>query len=211
MWVRCLGIIHAEKAGSLETYHRGDWCELGKAEARRLLAEGRIEIPELSSPDDQTMLMENCGLVIWEQKEGYEKVVEEYPALDYTLEKHKPELVYYKNIFWDGKSAIDPKLFPLGVSRLDSWQIAVPVLDMVTLAEDLGTEEEREHTKEVIYDLRVPVYDTGIIFARRSYHTEKLFDLWDPHDGNRELGFIRSLYQACPVLLTLPTNWRKDG
>lgn len=210
MWVRCLGIVHAEKAGSLETYHSGDWCELGKSDARRLLAEGKVEIPELNSPDDQTMFLENSGLVIWDQKENHEKLTNKYPALDYALVNDGPELLYYKNIIWDGKSNIDPNLLPLGFSRLDDWQIAVPVLDMTTLAENLGTEEERERTQEVIFDLRVPVYDTGIIFARRCHHTEKLFELWDPYEGNRELGFIRALYKSCPVLLTLPPNWRKD-
>jgi len=211
MWVRCLGIVHAEKAGALETYYPGDWCEVGKSDARRLIAEGKAEIPELNSPDDQTMLMESCGLVIWEHLENHESITKKYPSLEYTLAEGKPELYYYKNIIWDGKSNIDLNLIPLGIGRLEKWQIAVPVLDMETLAKDLGTEEEREKTQEVIFDLRVPVYDTGIIFVRRCDQTEELFDLWDPYEGNRELGFIRALYKSCPVLLTLPTNWRKDG
>jgi len=183
---------------------------VGKSDARRLLAEGKAEIPQLNSADDRTMLMENCGLVLWDNVNSYGKITKQYPALDYGLKDYGPEPLYVKNLIWDGVSKLDYKLIPLGFSRLDDWQLAVPVLDMTTLAQDLGTEEEREQIKEVIHDLRVPVYDTGIIFARRCPQTEKLFKLWDPYEGNRELGFIRALYQSCPVFLTLPVNWRDE-
>ena len=156
------------------------------------------------------MLMENCGLVVWDRVNNYKSLTGHYPTLDYKLRDYSPELLYTKNLIWDGKSALDYRLVPLGFSRLDDWQLAVPVLDMTTLAKDIGTEEERVETKNVVHDLRIPVYDTGIIFVRRSPQTEELFNLWNPHEGNRELGFIRALYQTQPVFLTLPTNWRNN-
>lgn len=156
------------------------------------------------------MLMENCGLVIWENVNNYKELTGCYPTLDFELRDNGPEILFSKNLFWDGESPLDHRLIPLGFGRLNDWQLAVPILDMKTLAQDIGTEEERELTKEVVHDLRIPVYDCGIIFARRSPQVEKLLELWNPHEGNRELGFIRALYQSCPVFLTLPVNWRRN-
>jgi hypothetical protein len=93
---------------------------------------------------------------------------------------------------------------------LDRWQLAVPLIDYTTLACNVGSEEERQCTKQIIHDLRVPLYDTRMIFVKRSPDTTALIREWreecKPGDDER-LAFLRVMYRRCPFVLPLPATW----
>jgi hypothetical protein len=100
-------------------------------------------------------------------------------------------------------------LIPVGLNLLEKWEIAVPISDYNLLARDIGTDEERARTKELIHDLRVPVYDTRLIFARNCVAVEQLFEMWHKEQGDERLSFLRCLYVVKPYVLALPSIWQR--
>ena len=93
---------------------------------------------------------------------------------------------------------------------LDKWDIACPLYNYDALALDEGTEEEREQTLDVIHDLRVLLYDTRLIFAKKCKQVDQLLTLWreDVNNGkNERLSFLRAIYIVKPLILALPSTW----
>lgn len=209
IWVKCLGVVHVEKGGELTTCRLGDWCKMSKGEARRLIAEGKVEVPDLGHQDTGALL-HGAGVFIWGNSDNVSRIEDKYPTLEIKTGE-MPEIAFPKTLIWDGVTQIKPQLLPLGYGRLEQWQLAVPVLDMTTLAQDIGTEEERARLKAVILDLRVPVYSAGAIFARRCKATKKLIDDWNAIPGNRALAFLEALYTNPNLFLSLPQNWVENG
>ena len=95
------------------------------------------------------------------------------------------------------------------------WEIAVPIYSYNKLARDCGTSAERKLTKAVIHDLRVPVYNPGLMFVERNERTEALMSQWITemsHEGfDNRLAFMRALYKVKPFILPLPTIWVKKN
>jgi len=100
-------------------------------------------------------------------------------------------------------------MIPVGVSLLDKWQVAAPLWDYEKLACHVANEPAREATKAIIHDLRVPLYDTSLIFVKRCGDTERLIEAWDwSADGDEDrLAFLRALYEVKPLILALPITW----
>jgi len=93
---------------------------------------------------------------------------------------------------------------------LQRWQVAIPLWNYETLAAQVGTEEERERTKAVIRDLRVPLRDTRLVFMRRCAQTRELTNVWREELTNstdERLAFLRALYRIKPVICDLPASW----
>ena len=97
-----------------------------------------------------------------------------------------------------------------GFGCLDSWELAAPLWRYGVLAADVGTKEERERTKALCFDLRVPLMEPGLLFARQCAATEQMLETWR-HEceggANERLAFLRALCLVKPRLLTLPRSW----
>jgi hypothetical protein len=109
-------------------------------------------------------------------------------------------------------------LFGIGFNLLSTWQVAVPLMDYKTLARDIGSEADRERAQETLIDLRVPVYDTRMIFVRRCPEGEALVETWSNMLAIGEeprLAFLRAVWAVKPLILPLPFSWMtadgKDG
>ena len=59
----------------------------------------------------------------------------------------------------------------------------------------------------MIRDLRVPMYDTRVIFAKLTPDTARLIKIWNEIEGDRRLAFLQALYKVKPFILALPANW----
>ena len=122
----------------------------------------------------------------------------EFPPFDRTLQ-------------WDPEARLRLDLVPAGLRFLDRWQVACPLWSYTELARDIGEEAEREETVRVIRDLRVPVYDTRVLFIRRCQDAESLMETWrreqEETRGDLRLSSLRSLYRVKPLVLALPTTW----
>ena len=121
------------------------------------------------------------------------------------------ELPYDRTLLWDPEAMLKLDLVPAGMRFLDRWQVACPLWSYTELARDIGEEDEREETARVIRDLRVPVYDTRVLFLRRCQDAEALLETWRSEQeamrGDLRLSFLRALYRVKPLILALPTTW----
>jgi hypothetical protein len=104
---------------------------------------------------------------------------------------------------------VRPDLFQAGFNLLARWQAAAPLWSYTELACHVGSEADREATKAVIRELRVPLYDTRVLFVRRCDDTRRLIELWlaECKRGDARLAFLRAMYQVKPVLCALPAQW----
>lgn len=203
VWVRAKSIVHAEENGKIRPYHPGDWLQIGRQQARDCLSRGEIEILKpvvLRSVQD----LSGCAILTTESmaEPDLSFFAGTFPGV--PIEQHLgnyPE--YNRSLLWDTRATLRRELILTGFELLYKWQLAVPLLDYNILAENVGTDEERQKTKAVIHDLRVPIYDCRVIFARQCKETRKLFELWD----GSQLGFLRALYQSRPVVNALPPSW----
>ena len=179
------------------TKHPGDWFELSKHDARNAQAAGDIII---HNPVYRNALVPpESGVVLTrEYKFSYD---------DLPFQVGEKIIPYSKTMLWNPDFKLDQSLIPVGLSLLEKWEIAVPVSDYNLLARDIGTAAERKQTEKVLHDLRVPVYDTRLIFTRKCIAIDRLFELWYNEEGDERLSFLRCLYAVKPYILALPSIW----
>jgi hypothetical protein len=212
VWVRAKTILNVDENGKMVRRYPGDWCRMGRHQAKQLLANDQVEILRstiLQSVQDLT----DCAIllngvvpedksVIVNTEQRRSMLASRYPGV--PVDYYKGYSDHGRFLVWDTSAELRYDLILTGFQLLKKWQLAVPLLDYSLLAEKVGTAEEREETKAIIHDLRVPVYDTRVLFVRQCRETRKLFELW-ADDG--ELAFLRALYQARPIVNALPPSW----
>jgi len=189
--VEVLRKTRIEINGYIRTYQAGDKVNIGKQYARQLAGQDRVklpdhvanrELPEQDLPVQISMMRPAPG-----------------------IRKHPATLV------WNGRVPLPYERIAEGFKLLETWEIAVPMFSYTTLASNIGTDEDREKTQAVVRDLRVPVYETGLMFLRHSDATEQLMRCWEDEeipDGDPRLAFLRAVYQIKPLILALPVDWR---
>lgn len=184
--------------GTKRSFQPGDWVMVGKQIAREWLEMGHAVDPFANAkkvdapPDTVGMMLFGAG-----------------DAPDIEVPKSRDgawELRWQKTLFLDTTAPVRVELIPAGFSLLDRWHVAVPMYDYRKLAADEGTDIERARAQAVLHDLRVPLYDTRMVFARQCEETERLLDLWGQEGGNR-LGFLTALYMVKPLVRALPCTW----
>lgn len=207
IWIRARTILHVEVDGKTQQIHPGDWVKVGKHQARQWLATNQCDIPKIGILK-AVQSLDDCAVSLrGEISQGIRDELERrYPGLDVTAGL---ELTDSRNLLWDTTVALLPELALVGFGLLSKgWQLAVPLVDYELLAEAIGSEDERAKTEAIIHDLRVPVYETGVIFARRCPQTRRLLETWQAEGGGK-LAFLRALHQVRPVVLALPCSWVK--
>lgn len=207
-WVKAKQTINRTNAnGLLETLHAGDWFEVKNMELKMLLAQGKIERVENL---DTVFDLSDCGVMvstgdITQAREWVARSYRDMPVESGDI------LTYPRTLLWDARTKLRLDLMPVGFHRLTTgWQIAAPLFSYGKLARDIGTDDDRRRTEEVIRDLRVPVYETGLLYIRRCTDTEKLMEVWRNErngGGDTRLAFMRALYRVKPIVNALPTTW----
>lgn len=208
IWVRAVTILHVSMDGKTQQVYPGDWTKVGKHQARQWLATGQCEIPRIGILK-AVQSLDDCAVSLrGEMSQSIKEDLEQrYPGLDITSGL---EMTASRNLLWDTRTTLLPELALVGFGLLSKgWQVALPLVDYELLAENIGDEVEREATRAVIHDLRVPVYETGVIFARRCPEVRRLLETWQAELGDRRLAFLRALHQVRPVTLALPDSWVK--
>jgi len=213
MWVKLKTIYAKEINGTMRQYRPGDWVEVGKQQAMRLLADGSAFIPDL---DITSFVGVGCGVVALGTLNGGVEGLQQQWGVDVLAAPAVPiPLPFYRTLLWDTRLSLTGLQMPTGFTLLESWQVAAPLHHYDTLANTLGDEAERERTAAVIRDLRVPVYNTVLIWLRRCEAAAALLAAWAEEyeeGGNRDLAFLRALYRTKPLILPLPFHWAtNDG
>jgi len=110
-----------------------------------------------------------------------------------------------------GLSHVPWTLIPAGFRFLQrGWDAAAPFLRPGVLAAELGTPAERKRTAAVALDLRVPLYEPGLLFVRDSKAGRALVATWRQEcagGADEKLAFLRALCRVKPAFCVLPYSW----
>jgi len=200
VWVQLQQVMHHEQHGQVKLYQPGDWVKVGKQLARQWIADGAAVSPypesvTVEEPEGTT------GIMVFGQGDAPEVGVE-------TSRDGLYELRWHKTCFLQVSTPVKAVMYAIGFGLINQWEIAVPLVDYRRLAKDEeATDEEKAYTERIIRDLRVPMYDTRLMFVRRCESTRRLFEVWESEGQYTRLSFLRSLYRVKPLVLALPVTW----
>ena len=202
--VKLKAIKDIEIKGEMRRCYPGDWVDVGRQTAERWIAQG-----EAWRPSGEITVPSGAGVWVRGLAVPGCKVLE---ALPYIEDDGKSNaLPYPRTLVWDPVLGCRHELLGVGFRLLNRWQVAVPLLSYEVLAYHLGDDEDRVRTEAIIRDLRVPVYDTRMIFVRRCAETVELVTRWlEDGSGDERLAFSRAVYAVKPVICALPTSWTES-
>ena len=212
MWVQLTSLQRLEKQGKMVTYHPGDWVEVGKQTAQLWLARGEARVPANKRPE----LDKGASVVVitGQPVEGYIKMFRDLHMELPVSVTEVPCLTSLLTLVWEPTVALRPELLSVGFNLLDKWELACPLRPYNDLAKDAGNEADRARTVEVVRDLRVPLYDTRLMFMRDCHNVRILLGRWNAEryeDGDESLAFLRAFYTVKPLMLALPVTWVTPG
>lgn len=204
-----------EIKGVSRTYHPGDCVDVGKQSALRWIIDGSARA--LAPQKFDAAELKGCGVVLMGDPAPAlaaqaSRITQYIPTLPITI-SDAPDLPYARTLIWDTAFPLRPELVPVGFGLLDRWEVAAPLASYDTLAIHIGSEAARQRTAAIIHDLRVPVYDTRLLFVKRCRAGRELLAAWaveretGDHDG---LCFLRALWRVKPLVNALPCTWNKQ-
>lgn len=206
--VRARVILYAiNTEGRQQAYHPGEVVYVGKQIAKQWVAEHRAEL--LPPPPDCDDMAFSCGVMVRtvDVESAQVALAGAYPQLSVT---QGSGLNFSKTLLLDGQLSPRSVIVGLGFNLLKAWQVVAPLWSYTELARHVGSEKERTLTQAIIRDLRVPLYDTRMVFMRRCSTTLALLDCWRDEmveGGEERLAFLRAIYQVKPTVCAGPTTW----
>ena len=214
MYVKLLVTKSIEINGKVTTFRPGDWVDVGRQSAMVMVSRNEATIPnteKLASllPKDAVVhfTKDTPKARQYETRLQNMSLSVDFTGSDSNLLSHSYNLIAFPS------AIAHLELIPVGFRLIEKWQVAAPLGSYEEMAIHIGTEEDRDLTKEVIRDLRVPWYDTRLLFVRRCSDTKSLFEAWNAEkrklNGKTDsrLAFLRALYRVKPVICALPTTW----
>lgn len=219
MYIQLKAVRYIRRAGVQVTYHAGDWLEVGKDVGKQTallwVAEGAAHMPQLPGGEGFRVLSAaadegaDWGVVV--RGGNLKDARKRLPTTRLRVVAGGKELPFASTLLWSPPAPLRAELLPIGFLRLErGWQLAVPLLSYERLASTVGTPQGRALTQKVVPDLRVLLYDTRLIFARRCADTERLMEVWAKESGNEQLAFLRALFAVKPIICALPQKWMGD-
>ncbi len=206
VWVQLRRKKRLDVAGSPRTFYPGDWVQVGRQTGRRFILDG-----DAIAPDEQIKSLNSTDVGVLVTGGPSDAGRDVGAKLGVPIEFNTPSCRWARTCCYDARlTLVRPGLIPVGFELLERWQVAVPLWDYKVLAQDVGTEDERERTLQVIRDLRVPLYDTRLVFLRECTESRALVAQWmeERMDSTEDrLAFLRALYQVKPLVLALPCTW----
>jgi len=212
-WVTLRETKDVRRGGVLRNYLPGDSVEVGRQTAIEWILDGSAEDPfgQIGPPLNYNQRSKEYGIRI----RGHEGQEDLTPLGDMA---HRVELSYgppavpYKYTFiWKPGKIVSSKLINYGFVRiLDGWEMAAALVSLKCLAGDIGTADEQALTKRTIGDLRLPVYESRLLWARKCPAAMAVVEEWarELEKGADEFhSFLRALYTQRAMISTLPVDW----
>ena len=101
---------------------------------------------------------------------------------------------------------------------LEKFEVAIPLRPYDQLAINEGTAAERKRTAALVGgDLRQPLYDDRVIFARDGEHLERITEALAVERESCHcakpcgLPMLRAIWRLKPLLLALPAQWVEEA
>jgi hypothetical protein len=206
VWVQLITAKTIYLDGETKQYHSGDWVNVGKALGLRMLELREARTTDITKLDIFNASGDNQGVYFAGNATRGKEILHKSlgPANWATA---PPIFRWSKVMYWDASTVPSLEVIPVAWDLLDKWEVVAPLYSYDKLATELGTKEDRELTKGVILDLRVPVYDCRVLFLRKCPATEELMERWAAEPGDRQLAFMRALWQVKPLIMSTPRTW----
>jgi len=115
-----------------------------------------------------------------------------------------------QTLFLSGSYTVPWDLLPSGFHFLRRWDAAAPLWRYGVLATDVGTKAERQRTKKLALDLRVPLYEPALLFVQANEAGRALMKAWRAecrYGDDERLAFLRALHMVKPRFCALPRSW----
>jgi hypothetical protein len=209
MWVRLKTIYYMEEKGRNVSKRPGDWVNVHKSAAMMLIARGQAEIPSYTDQPESVIAQNQAGVVVVGETEIPEHMFDSIVGLA-VKNSPVPAIIFQYNLIWTPSLPLRVELLPTAMHLLDTWEIIVPMWDYNELAAGIGSEEDRAKVKATVRDLRVPLYDTRMMFVRKTDSTERLFAEYvkELSAGMEDkLAFLLALYRVKPFIMPTPLTW----
>jgi hypothetical protein len=209
MYVQLRAIKDVIIEGNVARCHPGDWVEVGKQTALAWVAAGDAWVPEEKLAG--TLPADSGVLIVGD--ESARKQIGHLVDRE-QVRSGERALPFSHTLLWTPTAPFPRHLLAAGFHLLRRWQIVVPLWSYEELATTAGTEEARAVALDVLHDLRVPLYETRVIFARRLAVTRKLIDRWESwleELRDDRLAFLCAVYECKPVICALPALDRRPG
>ena len=218
VWLRAVSRVNqADETGTLKTYEPGDWFETSKQRAIELLETGQAEIPdEAKAQRALTQDLDDCGIYLREGSIRDARDALDGLKVDVIEYSGAIRVPFARTLIWHPRLPLQRKQIALGFARVEdtgtyaSWEVAAMMRSNEMLASEIGDKADQRATLEVAGDLRLPVYETGAVWVRRTNSTEALVRAWNAALETTdcdEHAFLRALYTHRVLLCTLPPGW----
>lgn len=199
-----------DKTGRPVQKHKGDWVEVGKQTAMLWLSDGSAvafdaELAKIMPANSGMVMSPSSGEPLKQQ------ITTTYEGLQVVV--GEPHLPFTRTVLWNTRTPIRHMLFAVGLAQLSKWQVAIPLFNHKLVASQIGNETDRNLTAKILPDLRVPVYQTDLIFVKKSKSTIALIELWleECKKGDARLAWLRALYEIKPLYTAFPASWWTKG
>ena len=220
-WITLRRVKNIRIRGELKTFHPGDSVEVGKQTAIEWVLDGSAEDPfgEVGPPLHLKDLQKR-GNLYGIRVRGEESVKSLAPlgGLIKQISFGPPALPYKYTLIWRPDIQTTSRVVRYGFMRVqeglpgeDAWEMAASLVSTSMLAETIGSPDEQRKTLQVIGDLRLPVYESRLVWVRRTDATLKLVAAWAAEveaGGDEYHSFLRALYTNAAWLCTIPGDWR---
>lgn len=211
MWIKLKSAQTISVNGTPTRYYPGDWIEVGNGYAHRLISQNLAEKPGvnvLSELVDYTSGMVVIGNTLTTNQQ--QQIQQTIPHLE-IIQSDTIDIPFSETLIYNTKlKKLRVELLPIGFKWLKSFQVILPLFDYELLAIHCGNSDDQLKAKEIIKELRVPVYDTNLIFIRRCDETKELISRWQQYKQeftDEKLAFLCALYEIKPLHLALPNTW----
>jgi len=211
-WVKTLKTLSRyDLGGAYRTYQPGDWFQVNNQEMLELLSREMIQTNRLDIKVN--FAGQDVGVAV-RSGTPTEHMLDNYGMQCIRSDAFK--MPWERTAFWNVKYPMTAEGVALGLIRVDgrdeepTWEMAAMLADRDRMARDIGTAEEKARTLEVLGDLRLPVYETGILWVRRTEATEEVIQLWRAEvdaGADERHAFLRTIYTHRVMLCTLPADW----
>jgi len=216
-WIILNSIKQIRVAGVSVVYHPGDAVEVGKQTAIEWILEGSAEDPfgqvgpsaVPAKPGDTEF-----GIHVRAPESSVNATVLGEISLRVPISYGPVAAPYLNTFLWEPSKVVSPRLLNYGFLRTVSgkWDLASSLFSYKALADQVGSEEDREGTKALIGDIRLPVYDSRLVWVRQTAASRAFLETWhkELEKGTGEFhSFLRALYTARPMICTLPMDWTR--
>jgi len=216
-WITLKSIKHLRVAGVPVTYHPGDSIEVGKQTAIEWILDGSAEDPfgqigpsaVPAEPGDTEF-----GIHVRAAENSANARALGDISLRVPISYGSVAAPYTNTFLWEPSKVVSPRLLNYGFLRIVSgkWDLASSLFSYKALADIVGTEEDQEGTQKLIGDLRLPVYDSRLVWVRQTAASHAFLEAWSKEleKGTGEFhSFLRALYVARPMICTLPMDWTR--